>query len=561
MNEIERNYYCIHSHEFNLKNINSDFIYISFKINNIKNNIPNKIKDEIKNETHKLNILDKYKIYVAILENKNYEIFNLSFNKVNNICLNNFKNWNIDVDCNYFKIYNNNSININNVKIIIFTTTITNELFYIGSNNYKIHIKNCLLRDNKKNIHQINIIPYCNITKEFIEIVFSNNIGIIDEFIDTLVYIDTKLKNGCDIFFIAYDDWCNTCKRYMNSIESVGMKAIGLKSVKHPFDYIDEIPVSKSLIWSQGMILEQFPTIINITKNTKLIEGIIHSVKFIHMHAECYFIINNSHINFKKLNKKLIISISGSVYRFQKEKINKYFNEIIDDSIIQSTDLFNKGLKNNNLIHYAIETDKIIPDFSFKDDKILHIGHFPSTSIIKGTPTITNAIFNIEKKYPNKFKYIGKQDNSDDLNKFSSSRVCWLEQLKKYKNCDIYIETLNLKFSLNNPAYPTINQEEIFGEWGNTCLEAAASGCIVMTNCLFFEEYKNEYGNYPGFIIINSKEELEKKLIELINLSREELLLLKKKCYNWALENHSIKQTGIRMYNKIYKKYISISNL
>jgi hypothetical protein len=69
-----------------------------------------------------------------------------------------------------------------------------------------------------------------------------------------------------------------------------------------------------------------------------------------------------------------------------------------------------------------------------------------------------------------------------------------------------------------------------------------------MTNCLFFEEYKKEYGDYPGFIIINSKEELEKKLIELINLSREELLVLKKKSYNWALENHSIKQNNITVY-------------
>ena len=550
MNEIERNYYCIHSHEFNLKNINtnSNFVNIYFKINNINNIFKNRIKNEIK----KANILEKYKIYLAIIENENYEIFNLLYDKVEKIYS---KKWEIDVDFDYYKIYNNNNINFNEIKIILFTTTKNNELFYLGNNNYNYHIKNCILKDNR-NIYNINITPYCNIDSKFIEKIFEHKIGIIDEYIETLVYIDTKLKNGCDIFFIAYDDWCNTCKRYMNSIESVGMKTIGLKSVKHPFNYLDEMLISKSLIWSQGMILEQFPTIINITKNTKLIEGIIYSVKFVHMHAECYFMINNSHINFKKLNKKLIISISGSVYRFQKDKINKYFNELIDESIIQSTDLFNRGLKNNNLIHYAIETDKITPDFSFKNDKLLYIGHFPSTSVIKGTNTIINEIYNIEQKYPDKIKYIGKIDNSNDLNNYSASRVSWVEQLKKYKTCDIYIETLNLKFSLNNPAYPEINQEEIFGEWGNTCLEAAASGCIVMTNCLFFEEYKKEYGDYPGFIIINSKEELEKKLIELINLSRKELLVLKKKCYNWALENHSINQTGIRMYNKIYKKYL-----
>ena len=105
MNEIERNYYCIHSHEFNLKNINtnSNFVNIYFKINNINNIFKNRIKNEIK----KANILEKYKIYLAIIENENYEIFNLLYDKVEKIYS---KKWEIDVDFDYYKIYNNNNI-------------------------------------------------------------------------------------------------------------------------------------------------------------------------------------------------------------------------------------------------------------------------------------------------------------------------------------------------------------------------------------------------------------------------------------------------------------------
>ena len=54
----------------------------------------------------------------------------------------------------------------------------------------------------------------------------------------------------------------------------------------------------------------------------------------------------------------------------------------------------------------------------------------------------------------------------------------------------------------------------------NTCLEACYSGCIVISNCLFYEKYKQSYGIYPGFIIANSQSELEEKLEKIINMPR-----------------------------------------
>ena len=204
------------------------------------------------------------------------------------------------------------------------------------------------------------------------------------------------------------------------------------------------------------------------------------------------------------------------------------------------------------MIHYPLDTKYITSDFSFKDINKLVVGHFPSTSTIKGSNTITKTIHNMYKKYPDKFNYIGIPNQFDDLNKISSHRVSFDEQLNRYKKCDIYIETLNPSFKLNNPAYPHIDQEEPFGEWGNTCLEACYSGCIVISNCIFKDKYKESYGIYPGFIVANNEKELENKLEELLLKSRDEILELKKKCVKWVEDYHSIEKIGEKMCREIY---------
>ena len=494
----EKNVYCIHNYKFENYNKN-----IEFTIN--KN----------------LDLIRK----IILLKFKNNDDFEIE---------------EIDNLTNRVIIKNSNEY----IKIYLIMINENNELFYLGNNNIQIEFidTNCLI--NAYSEIPLNFITYCTNNKLY---------ALPDEYPNTLYYINNQLSNNCDIFYITYADACNTCRRYMLATESMNLKTIGLKSVKHPFDYPDEMKISKTLEYGAGCdILEQFPTIINIKKNIKMIYGIIASVRYICMHSHTYFLLNNEHVDFKKMNKKLIITVGGAVYRFQKDKCNQFFNKYIDFSISQSSDLYNFGLNNNKLIHYPLDTTYIKPDFSFKNENKLIVGHFPSTSIVKGSKTIIQGIHNVYEKFSDKFNYIGISDPGDDYNKFASHRVSFNDQLKRYKTCDIYIETLNPLQKLNNPAYPHIDQEELFGEWGNTCLEACYSGCIVISNCIFYENYKQTYGIYPGFIIANTQSELEKKLEELVFKSRDELLELKTRCVKWVEDYHSIEKIGEKLYREIY---------
>ena len=498
----EKNFYCIHSYELISKSN-----YIRFNINAY--NIPNKNR----------------KIYLLKYDKNGFNLELLNNNKI-------------------IEIYNVS----NYTKILLIFINEKNELFYLGSNNFKFEINY-----NNNTNSNFNIIKYPEIPLQFINYVIKNKrFSVPDEYPEVLYYINNSIRVGCHIFFLAYNDFCNTCRRYMKAIESAGLKTIGLKCIKHPFNYPDEMKVAKTLESSNIKILKQFPTIISINKNIDMYNGIIASVKYIQMHSTTYFIINNKDIDFKNKNKKLIITVGGSTYRFQKRECNDFFNKYIDFSISQCGDLYNYGLKNNRYIHYPLDTKYIRPDYSFKDKHKIVAGHFPSTTSVKGSKTITKAIYNVYNQFPNKLKYIGIPNELNDFNKVSSHRVSFDEQLARYKQCDIYIETLNPGFKLNNPAYPKINQEEPFGEWGNTCLEACYSGCIVISNCIFIEKYKKSYGIYPGFVVANTQSELEYKLKELILKPRSELLELKKKCVKWVEDNHSIEKIGKKMYQEIY---------
>ena len=277
----EKNTYCIHNYKFENYNKNIEFT--------INKNL----------DLNRRIILLKFK------NNENFEIDEID-NEINKIIIKNSNE--------YLKIY---LIMINE----------NNELFYLGNNNIYLDFININCQINTYSEIPLIFITYC----------MNNNLYVLpDEYPDTLYYINNQLLNNCDIFYITYKDSCNTCRRYMLATESMKLKTIGLKSVKHPFDYPDEMKISKTLEYGLGCnILEQFPTIINIKKNIKMIYGIIASVKYVHMHSHNYFLINNKHIDLKKMNKKLIITVGGSVYRFQKKECNEYFNKYIDYSISQ----------------------------------------------------------------------------------------------------------------------------------------------------------------------------------------------------------------------------------
>ena len=85
-----------------------------------------------------------------------------------------------------------------------------------------------------------------------------------------------------------------------------------------------------------------------------------------------------------------------------------------------------------------------------------------------------------------------------------------------------------------------------YGEWGMTALEAASLGKIVVTNFLSIDRYKKEYGECP-LVICNTEGEFERRLHELSEMNKDDILKLKKETRKWVEEKHSLKAVGKRL--------------
>ena len=168
-------------------------------------------------------------INILITSNENIEYYLLIYNKINK------KNLLIKINNNRIIL---NNYDKNNNYIIL--TIKKNNLFYFGSNKTDIYFDS-LDKKNKFKLEKLCKIPLTSIS--YLQKI--KKFYIPDEYPETLYYINNVLKKGCDILFLSYKDWCNTCRRYMKSMEHVGLKTIGLKSVKHVFNYPDEMKISK----------------------------------------------------------------------------------------------------------------------------------------------------------------------------------------------------------------------------------------------------------------------------------------------------------------------------
>jgi len=144
----------------------------------------------------------------------------------------------------------------------------------------------------------------------------------------------------------------------------------------------------------------------------------------------------------------------------------------------------------------------------------------------------------IKELKSDKFEYIG-------VSGLNEPNVPWLENLNRMADCDIIIETIK----------PNLNGNR-FGEWGNTAIEAAALGKIVVSNCLSEDIYNKEYGILDIHIANNGKE-LKDVLERLINSNDEELLEYKLDSRGWVELQHSIPATAERLYQKVYKELLN----
>jgi hypothetical protein len=364
-----------------------------------------------------------------------------------------------------------------------------------------------------------------------------NNINTIFSPNDVNFIKDQVSKNKCQILMLTKNDWSNTCFRYKKCFELQNINCILIKLNHHIFNYPEQGIVS-NVEYNQT---SEYPVIININDEyfINMIRLIASKVKYIWCHASTIFMFKNIPIFNYFRNKEFIVAHGGTTYRENPQKVGNIFNKFVSKTLIQCPDLLdlNTGNKNEELIYYPVDLNVFNCNFSFKHNQKLVFGHNPSTSTIKGTQTILNVL----NLFQNQIIYHGQQKQYKQHSE-ERERVSWINQIKKYQKYDVYIETLN----------PTINGKP-YGEWGNTCLEAIASGCLVITNCIHLDKYIKYYKNTPPLLIANTKDELIEQIKKLLSMSRSEILEEKKKQYEWIKNYHSMNKCGERLV-KFLKK-------
>jgi len=317
---------------------------------------------------------------------------------------------------------------------------------------------------------------------------------------------------------LTYNDWANTGWRFYRAIQSAGHDIEYYKCVPHRFEYPDQGEQHPSL--KDKKIKKMYPIVIKATEIKSLVEKA----------SAVYFMASTFFDTGAKLSGKTIIAQHGGyTYRNHPDKVNSFFESLSGNliNIQQSPDLMGLGAKNEHYIPFPVDTDFIRPNF--KTNKILKIGHFPSNPATKGTRHIVRTMNRLHFVD----NYVGKIDWEDK----KSHYLKWTDNLKRMSKCDVIIEKMQFELSIRSGKKDKV----LSGEWGNTAMEAAALGCIVITN-----SYKSGYNEGCPFLIANNQKTFETQVGHVLSMNRKEILKLKHKHREWA-ESHNIKSTGERL--------------
>ena len=233
--------------------------------------------------------------------------------------------------------------------------------------------------------------------------------------------------------------------------------------------------------------------------------------------------------------KRLMVFHGGTRYRRNPKKYNARFNPIVEQCLIQTGELLGRGAKNQSWLLPPVDTAELRPNYTFRADEKLVIGHFTShigrpgsrADLVKGTPAIRSVIESIKK---------GKLGGRFVFEPPGSETITWRENLRKMDLCDIYVESLSQGQEGNANKH----------DWSIAALEACALGCITVTNFIHEKRYEVEYGEH-GLLVANTEAQLKKVLRWLLQLDRDELLALKHKARLWVEEMHSYRAIGLRL--------------
>lgn len=342
--------------------------------------------------------------------------------------------------------------------------------------------------------------------------------------------------SNIDVLMLTKDDWANTGRRFQKCLKLLGLNVEFHKGIKHIFNYEDEAPIHPAL----SQEISRYPIIINAPELRELVER-SHVIYFMHT----TYVDTGADLR----KKHVVVDHGGITYRNEPGRCNEIFNPISHATINHCPDLMCLGAENEHLIYYPVDVEKFQPDFEKKGEKLV-VGHFPSNPENKGTNLVKDAIkrLSLDEKYKDKFDYIGVQNGEWATN----VKRPWAENIKLMRSCDVLIETckITLPGSTDNP-------DVQFGEWGNTAIEAAALGKVVITNSLTREYYQREYGEL-GLQIANSEIDIISQLKGLMDMSDQELLHMKQKTREWVVRNHSFQATADRMWSKVLNKFFEL---
>jgi len=332
-----------------------------------------------------------------------------------------------------------------------------------------------------------------------------------------------------DVLMLAKNDWANTGYRFWRCARSLGLNTIMFKGERHAFRYENQAPLHPSLT---GLPVDLYP----VTVMAPYLEFLLAQARVVHFLASTFILTPGWKWS---PETKVVVQHGGSTYRLAPDRSNAIFNPICDATIIQCPDLLELGAKNETLIYYPVDTDALQPQFEPRYLGKILVGHFPSDPSVKGTAEILKIVGKLEADptVSTRFGYQGIRNVGG-----TAHWVPWEEQLQRVGACDVIIETVN----------PSIAGRK-FGEWGNTALEAAAMGKIVVTNSLSVDVYKREYGGNPALHIANTPEALESCLRDLMAMPDEEIAQRKHHARDWAVKNHSMEATAKRLWERVYR--------
>lgn len=302
-----------------------------------------------------------------------------------------------------------------------------------------------------------------------------------------------------DVLFIARDaDLGNGGYKLQKCLEKVGIDSLAVQMKAHKYNYPEQAEICT------------YDQILAYVKQAKII---------IFMSSN-YFDVGNLE------NKRVFVFHRGWRYRNNKERMNKFFNSFVEGTLFTSPDLMGYGAKKEHWISFPVDTEYLLPVYPNNDK--LRIAHFPANAS-KGTEIIIPILEDLKEEGWN-----------IEVSHTQGNYLDWSDYIKELSKCDIYIER----------CCTSCNGQKT-GEWGNTAVEAAALGKIVVASFLSRDRYESEFAYCP-IQVANTAVELEEMLRYLIQMDLDELKKLKERTVSWVRECHSYESIGRRLKGVIW---------